>query len=344
MTPDQIRIVQTTWLRLLPIQETAAQLFYDRLFELDPTLRGLFRGDLRAQGKKLMQVIDGAVNGLTRIEKVVPIVQDLGRRHAGYGVKDHHYDTVGSALLWTLEKGLGAEFTEPVKAAWSAVYGMLADTMREAAAGAAHPVSALAPPAAAAGISTAARRSRISYLILVLGFAAAAGWGLNLTAGRAPQPGAARAPAYATVSEHPARFLLNVLLVPVLDAEAVPLRWVDPRRGMRCGPTTTIAVNGKPLAAGTLVPDLPFELEWHAEGCRPFGRYGPRIEGQVKLTVFREDWGFSAMIEPDQLRVVSANNQSVLIEAGAASLPRMADGDTSPKTAVRCDGGKLPCS
>jgi hypothetical protein len=159
-----------------------------------------------------------------------------------------------------------------------------------------------------------------------------------------PQPVAAPAPAYATVSEAPVQLVLNALLVPLLDAQAVPLRWVDSRSGMRCGPNTTIAVNGKPLVAGALVPNRPFELQWHADGCRPFGRYGPRFEGHVKLTVFREDWGFSAMVEPDQLRVVLANNQSVLIESGAASLPQVAAGDPLVKMAVRCDGGKLPCS
>lgn len=341
MTPDHIRIVQTTWLRLLPIRETAAQLFYDRLFELDPSLRQLFRGDLQAQGKKLMQVIDGAVNGLTRIEHVVPIVQALGRRHAGYGVRDQHYETVGSALLWTLEKGLGAAFTDPVKAAWSAVYHTLATTMREAAADA-NTASASAPPASQASIAAATRQSRVSYLFLVVGLVAVVGWGLNLSAGHGPERAAARD--IAVASTDPARFLLEALLMPVLDAQAVPLRWVDPRRGMRCGPNTTIAVNGKPMIAGVRVPEQPFELAWQAEDCRPFGRHGPRIEGQVKLTVFREDWGFSAMVEPGQLRVVSADNQTVLIEAGTESLPYVAAGHTLTKMPARCDDGKRSCS
>lgn len=341
MTPDQVRVVQTTWLRLLPIRETAAQLFYDRLFELDPSLRPLFRGDIQTQGKKLMQVIDGAVNGLTRIDQVVPIVQALGRRHAGYGVKDEHYETVGSALLWTLEKGLGAEFTDPVQAAWRAVYRTLATTMREAAADA-NTASAVAPPASRASIAAATRQSRVIYLFLVMGLSAVVGWGLNWAAGHGPRHAAAREVAVA--SADPTRFLLEALLLPALDAEAVPLRWVDPQRGMRCGPNTSVAVNGKPLIAGTLVPDQPFELAWHAEACRPFGPYGPRIEGQVKLTVFREDWGFSAMVEPDQLHVVSADSQTVLIEAGAESLPYGAYGHVLTKMAARCNGGKLPCS
>jgi len=134
MTPEQIRIVQSTWVRVLPIKDIAAQLFYKRLFEMDPSLRPLFRGDLREQGEKLMQIIDAAVNGLSHLERIVTAIQDLGRRHADYGVKDHHYDTVGAALLWTLKEGLGAEFTPKAKEAWATVYGVLAATMQEAAA------------------------------------------------------------------------------------------------------------------------------------------------------------------------------------------------------------------
>jgi len=134
MTPEQIRIVQSTWVRVLPIKDIAAQLFYKRLFEMDPSLRPLFRGDLREQGEKLMQIIDAAVNGLSHLERIVTAIRDLGRRHADYGVKDHHYDTVGAALLWTLKEGLGAEFTPKAKEAWAMVYGVLAATMQEAAA------------------------------------------------------------------------------------------------------------------------------------------------------------------------------------------------------------------
>ena len=134
MTPERIRTVQSTWVRLLPIKDLAAQLFYERLFELDPSLRALFRGDMREQGEKVMQVLDAAVNGLSRLERITAAIQDLGRRHANYGVEDHHYDTVGAALLWTLGKTLGAEFTPEVKDAWAKVYGVLATTMREAAA------------------------------------------------------------------------------------------------------------------------------------------------------------------------------------------------------------------
>jgi hemoglobin-like flavoprotein len=133
MTPEHIRIVQSTWVKVLPIKNTAAQLFYERLFETDPSLRALFPSDMRQQGEKVMQVIDAAVNGLTRLERIVTAIQELGRRHAEYGVKDHHYDTVGAALLWTLGKSLGAEFTPEAKDAWATVYAVLATTMQEAA-------------------------------------------------------------------------------------------------------------------------------------------------------------------------------------------------------------------
>jgi len=119
---------------VLTIKDSAAQLFYDRLFEIDPSLRGLFRGDMRQQGAKLMQVMDATVNGLSRLEPIVRLIEELGRRHVDYGVEDRHYDIVGVALLWTLGKSLRAEFTPEVRDAWGAVYGALATIMREAAA------------------------------------------------------------------------------------------------------------------------------------------------------------------------------------------------------------------
>jgi len=134
MAPEHVRLVQSTWVKVLPIKDTAAQLFYERLFEMDPSLRALFRGDMREQGEKLMQLIDASVNGLSHLERIVTAIQELGRRHVDYGVKDHHYDTVGAALLWTLDKSLGKEFTREARNAWATVYGILATTMQEAAA------------------------------------------------------------------------------------------------------------------------------------------------------------------------------------------------------------------
>jgi len=133
MTPEQVFLVQKSWRQVLPIADTAAELFYTRLFTLDPSVKPLFKGDLKAQGRKLMAMIGTAVGGLSKLESIVPAVQDLGRRHVKYGVKDQHYDTVGAALLWTLEQGLGEAFTPDVKSAWTTVYGVLATTMKDAA-------------------------------------------------------------------------------------------------------------------------------------------------------------------------------------------------------------------
>ena len=137
MTPEQAELVKSSWAKVVPIEAAAAELFYGKLFELDPSLKPLFKGNMVEQGKKLMKMINTAVNGLDRLDAIVPAVQQLGVRHIAYGVKDEHYDTVGAALLWTLEAGLGDAFTDETKAAWATVYGVLADTMKAAAAEAA---------------------------------------------------------------------------------------------------------------------------------------------------------------------------------------------------------------
>jgi len=134
MTPEQIELVKTSWAQVVPIADTAAKLFYGKLFELDPALKPLFKGDMTEQGRKLMRMVGTAVNGLDRLDQIVPAVKDLGVRHVAYGVQDSHYDTVGSALLWTLDQGLGDAFTPDVETAWATVYGLLAGTMKSAAA------------------------------------------------------------------------------------------------------------------------------------------------------------------------------------------------------------------
>lgn len=134
MTPRQVELVQTTWEKVVPISDQAAALFYGRLFELDPELKPMFKSDIREQGKKLMTMITVAVRGLGDLGKLVSAVEDLGRRHVGYGVRKKDYDTVATALLWTLEKGLGADFTPEVKEAWVETYTILATTMQKAAA------------------------------------------------------------------------------------------------------------------------------------------------------------------------------------------------------------------
>jgi hemoglobin-like flavoprotein len=133
MKSEHVYLVQRSWSELLPMQALAAPMFYHRLFELDPSLRPMFHGDLQAQGRKLVQVIDAAVSGLGRFDDLLPLIQDLGRRHVDYGVAPHHYDSVGAALIWTLARCLGSGFTPPVRLAWQDVYGVLAVTMRAAA-------------------------------------------------------------------------------------------------------------------------------------------------------------------------------------------------------------------
>jgi len=135
MTPESKALVQESWTLVEPIADTAAALFYGRLFELDPSLRPMFRGDMKEQGKKLMQMITVVVRGLNGLDDLVPAIESLGRRHTGYGVRDSHYGTVAAALLWTLEQGLGAAFTPAVKAAWVEAYTLLATVMKRAAAG-----------------------------------------------------------------------------------------------------------------------------------------------------------------------------------------------------------------
>ena len=129
----QIKLVQSSFAHVEPIADTAAALFYTRLFELDPSLRLMFKGNMIEQGKKLMTTLKVVVNGLTRLEALVPAVQALGRRHASYGVTDEHYDTVAEALLWAIQDRLGTHWTSAVGAAWAAAYQLLADTMQRAA-------------------------------------------------------------------------------------------------------------------------------------------------------------------------------------------------------------------
>lgn len=133
MNEAQIQLVQTSFSKVRPIAVTAAELFYKRLFTLDPALRPMFKGDMAHQGRMLMSMLSAAVNGLTNLAGLVPVVRQLGARHANYGVRDEHYATVGSALLWTLEQGLGDAFTLDVRKAWAAAYGVLASTMQAGA-------------------------------------------------------------------------------------------------------------------------------------------------------------------------------------------------------------------
>ena len=135
MTGEQIRLVRVTWIEVASIADTAAQLFYGRLFETDPEVRQLFaHSDMDQQRVKLLRTLTVAVGALDKLETIRPALENLGRRHVGYGVEDRHYELVGAALLWTLEQGLGDGYTAAVREAWTAAYTTLAAIMREAAA------------------------------------------------------------------------------------------------------------------------------------------------------------------------------------------------------------------
>ena len=134
MTPEQVTMVQESFKKVVPIAGTAADLFYDRLFEIAPEVRTMFPDDLAEQKKKLIGMLATAVTNLHQVDKIIPAVEDLGKRHVAYGVTAKHYEPVGAALLWTLEKGLGPDFTPPLKAAWTETYMTLAGVMQNAAA------------------------------------------------------------------------------------------------------------------------------------------------------------------------------------------------------------------
>ena len=132
-TEKDLSLVIKTFDQVVPIAGLAADLFYDRLFEIAPGLRSMFPQDMRDQKRKLFVMLATAVQGLNDLDRLVPQVKALGARHAGYGVRSEHYAIVGQALIWTLERGLGAAFTPEVKLAWTRVYGLLAATMQAGA-------------------------------------------------------------------------------------------------------------------------------------------------------------------------------------------------------------------
>ncbi|SFG88382.1 globin family protein [Methylobacterium gossipiicola] len=134
MTPEQITLVQDSFAKVRPIADTAADLFYGRLFEIAPAVRPMFPEDMREQKKKLMAMLSLAVTNLDKPDIVVPALQKLGRQHAAFGTEAAHYEPVGEALLWTLEQGLGPDFTPSVHEAWVETYGLVAGVMKAAAA------------------------------------------------------------------------------------------------------------------------------------------------------------------------------------------------------------------
>lgn len=129
MTPDQVKLVQQSFSKVAPIADQAAVIFYDRLFEVAPGVKAMFPADMTEQRKKLMATLAVVVNGLSDIESVLPAASALAIRHVSYGARPEHYPVVGGALLWTLEKGLGAAWTPEVAAAWTAAFGTLSTFM-----------------------------------------------------------------------------------------------------------------------------------------------------------------------------------------------------------------------
>jgi len=133
MTPQQVALVQASFAKVAPFADQAAALFYGRLFETAPETRALFHGDMGVQGRRLMAAITTVVGSLDDLGAVVPVAQELAKRHVDYGVRPEHYAPVGAALLWTLEQGLGGDFTADVSTAWAAAYGALSEAMIAAA-------------------------------------------------------------------------------------------------------------------------------------------------------------------------------------------------------------------
>ena len=134
MNDYQKLLVQKSFQQIVPVADQAAQLFYDRLFALDPSLRPLFKSDMAQQELKLMHTLQHAVAALDDFEKIVPALQSLGRNHVEYGVQDAHYATVGDALIWMSAQMLGDQFTDEVRSAWLETYDLISTVMREAAA------------------------------------------------------------------------------------------------------------------------------------------------------------------------------------------------------------------
>ena len=130
MTPKQTQIVQRSFLKIAPIAELAADLFYARLFELDPALRPLFKSDMKRQGMTLMTMLSSAVRGLDNPDALVPVLRSLGRRHVSYGVKEAHYETVGEAFLDTLAHAFGPEFDADTRDAWTAAFALMSSVMK----------------------------------------------------------------------------------------------------------------------------------------------------------------------------------------------------------------------
>jgi len=133
LSAKETQLIQSSFKQVVPIADAAAEIFYAKLFEYDPALKKLFKGDMKKQGQMLMTTLKAAVDGLNNLPALVPVLQGLAKRHLAYGVKVDDYTPVGNALLYTLHKGLGDKFTPDVRQAWVNVYGIIANVMRTAA-------------------------------------------------------------------------------------------------------------------------------------------------------------------------------------------------------------------
>jgi nitric oxide dioxygenase len=129
MTPDQVKLVQQSFAQVAPIADKAAEIFYARLFDIAPSVKPLFPADLAEQRKKLMAALAAVVAGLSNLPSVLPVASALAKRHVGYGAQREHYSAVGEALLWTLARGLGPQWTPEVAAAWTSAYATLSSFM-----------------------------------------------------------------------------------------------------------------------------------------------------------------------------------------------------------------------
>ena len=129
MTPNQIDLVQSSFAKVTPIADEAARLFYERLFEIAPEVRPLFSRDMTEQRRKLMTTLGLVTKGLKKLDAILPAARSLAAKHVSYGVRAEHYQPVGDALLWTLEQGLGSDFTSEVRDAWLAAYTTLSGAM-----------------------------------------------------------------------------------------------------------------------------------------------------------------------------------------------------------------------
>jgi hemoglobin-like flavoprotein len=135
MSPETKELLKTTWAKVIPISDVAAGLFYERLFTLDPSLQRLFKNaDMKEQRRKLVQALNAVIHSVADLPSLIPTLEILGRNHVPYGVEDRHYETVGSALIWTLEQALKEAWTPAAKSAWVAAYSTVSGVMRNAAA------------------------------------------------------------------------------------------------------------------------------------------------------------------------------------------------------------------